>query len=264
MQQDRIYPQIHDQADQLMNALFLEVESALAIAPNLPTAEDIKPLQSAIVPFTPSNTLAEPLIEPEPLVVAAKDLEPNAEVLPNFLLGAALTSAIFAVLITSVSFYLSGLRVTKPVVASLPESPLADDLRRSLAEVKDTKPEETNPAIPPVKPIYIPIYQAPVQTSGQTNPVEPESKPVPVSQPPQAKESSPTRLTSPKGNYTLVGVLDLGDRSTAMFDIDGSVQSIQVGNPVADSGWQLSRVGSQEVFLKKGSQNATVAVGQKF
>ena len=65
-------------------------------------------------------------------------------------------------------------------------------------------------------------------------------------------------------SYTLIGVLDLGDRSTAMFDINGSVQSIGVGKGIGNAGWILSSVSQQEITLKRGKEIKTVFVGQKF
>ena len=69
---------------------------------------------------------------------------------------------------------------------------------------------------------------------------------------------------APMPSYTLIGVLDLGDRSTAMFDINGSVQSIRVGKAISNDGWVLSRVSQQEITLKRGKETKTVLVGQKF
>lgn len=262
MQQERIYPQIQSHADELMNSLFLEVETALAISPTPPPA-------AAIIKLT------EPVPPPEeldlPVDIRSEAVEPSSEFVDNFLLGATLTSAIFAVAIAGINFYSSGLKNPQPTVASLPDSPVAEQLRRSLLEIKPTKAQDNVRDTTAIKPIYIPINQPPITPSPVVN--QPVSQPVnqPVSQPvkpPLAQPTPPpayqTPAASPKGNYTLIGVLDLGDRSKAMFDINGSVQSIQVGSPVADSGWQLTRVGNQEVVLQKGQQNATVAVGQKF
>jgi hypothetical protein len=62
----------------------------------------------------------------------------------------------------------------------------------------------------------------------------------------------------------LIGVLDLGDRSTAMLDINGSVQSIGLGKAINNTGWVLSRVSQQEIILKRGKETKTIFVGQKF
>jgi Tfp pilus assembly protein PilP len=65
-------------------------------------------------------------------------------------------------------------------------------------------------------------------------------------------------------SYTLIGVLDLGDRSTAMFDMNGSVQSVGLGKVIGNTGWTLARVSQQEVVAKRGKETKTIFVGQKF
>jgi Tfp pilus assembly protein PilP len=69
---------------------------------------------------------------------------------------------------------------------------------------------------------------------------------------------------APAPSYTLIGILDLGDRSTAMIDINGSVQSIGLGKAINNTGWILSRVSQQEIILKRGKETKTIFVGQKF
>ncbi len=124
------------------------------------------------------------------------------------------------------------------------------------------------------QPMYVPVYQPPsLSNSGNS--------PSPLALPPatannsvdvgnSAITSKPNAAVSsqftaaPAPSYTLIGVLDLGDRSTAMLDINGSVQSIGLGKAINNTGWVLSRVSQQEIILKRGQETKTIFVGQKF
>jgi hypothetical protein len=135
-----------------------------------------------------------------------------------------------------------------------------------------TLPLANNPQLASAfQPIYVPVYQPPTpanpvglmpaNAASPTNPAPlapvttaPVPNNAPVSQP--AVASVPTT--------TLVGILDIGDRSSAMFEMNGSVQSVLVGDRVAGNGWVLNRITQQEAILKRGNETKTLYVGQKF
>jgi len=123
------------------------------------------------------------------------------------------------------------------------------------------------------QPMYVPVYQPP--SLNGTNVPSPLALPPVTSNnvldisnaAPNARQNQNSPFIQsavPVPSYTLIGVLDLGDRSTAMFDINGSVQSIGVGKGIGNAGWILSRVSQQEITLKRGKEIKTVFVGQKF
>lgn len=123
------------------------------------------------------------------------------------------------------------------------------------------------------QPMYVPVYQPP--TLGNSG-----NSPSPLALPPvtannsidvsnsaitaRQNAASPQIAAAPVPSYTLIGVLDLGDRSTAMIDINGSVQSIGLGKTINNTGWVLSRVSQQEIILKRGKETKTIYVGQRF
>jgi hypothetical protein len=122
--------------------------------------------------------------------------------------------------------------------------------------------------------MYVPVYQPPNLTSSNNgNAPSPLALPpvtannsIDASNPPaSAKPNSTfTQAAAPMPSYTLIGVLDLGDRSTAMFDMNGSVQSVGLGKAIGNTGWVLARVSQQEVVAKRGRETKTIFVGQKF
>jgi Tfp pilus assembly protein PilP len=130
---------------------------------------------------------------------------------------------------------------------------------------------------PMQQPMYVPVYQPSANGTNNGNAPSPLALPPVTSNnsievnnnsAPATKPSSSftttTASAAPASSFTLIGVLDLGDRSTAMFDINGSVQSIGLGKTLGNTGWALYRVSQQEIILKRGKETKTIFVGQKF
>jgi Tfp pilus assembly protein PilP len=68
----------------------------------------------------------------------------------------------------------------------------------------------------------------------------------------------------PGAKHTLVGLLELGDRSAALFDINGSTQRFNVGEGIGNSGWTLVSVANQEAVIRRNGEVRSVYVGQRF
>jgi hypothetical protein len=118
--------------------------------------------------------------------------------------------------------------------------------------------------------------QSPVSTpseSGQPKILarETESAPPPVSAPassgqqaaPQS-QAAPATSSAATSAHTLVGILELGDRSAALFEVDGVARRIYVGESIGASGWTLAEIKNQEAVIRKGGDVRSVFVGQKF
>jgi len=71
---------------------------------------------------------------------------------------------------------------------------------------------------------------------------------------------SPTSATK----HTLVGVLEQGDRSAAMFSVSGVTRYIFVGEAIGDSGWTLVSVANQEAVIRRNGEVRSVYAGQSF
>jgi hypothetical protein len=124
------------------------------------------------------------------------------------------------------------------------------------------------------QPMYVPVYQPPALSNSGNAPSPLALPPVTANNSIDVSNSatiakpsnavSPQITAAPVPSYTLIGVLDLGDRSTAMIDMNGSVQSIGLGKAISNTGWFLYRVSQQEIILKRGKETKTIFVGQKF
>jgi Tfp pilus assembly protein PilP len=65
-------------------------------------------------------------------------------------------------------------------------------------------------------------------------------------------------------NHVLVGVLELGDRSAALFDINGVSQRVYIGERIGNAGWTLVSVSSQEVVIRRNGEVRSIYIGQSF
>jgi hypothetical protein len=79
----------------------------------------------------------------------------------------------------------------------------------------------------------------------------------------------PTIATAPSPavmtvQHKLVGVLELGDRSAALFEVDGVPQRIYIGERIATSGWSLVSVSNNEVVIRRNGEVRTLYIGQQF
>lgn len=95
---------------------------------------------------------------------------------------------------------------------------------------------------------------------------ETEAAPAPSAQQsaPAPEQSAPAVSAAPTSAHTLVGILELGDRSAALFEVDGVARRIYVGESIGASGWTLAEIKNQEAVIRKGGDVRSVFVGQKF
>lgn len=75
-----------------------------------------------------------------------------------------------------------------------------------------------------------------------------------------------TALTdvTPDSVHALVGILNLGSRSAALIDIDGSSQRAYVGDRIGVSGWTLVSVNGQDVVVRRNGEVRSIYIGQRF
>ncbi len=102
---------------------------------------------------------------------------------------------------------------------------------------------------------------APPQVATKPQPPRP-----PLSKMPPSLAIAPniSPLMTGKATYSLVGVLESGDRSSALFNWNGLTQRIQIGEPLGASGWVLKSVNSQKAILSRQGKTRYLEVGQRF
>jgi Tfp pilus assembly protein PilP len=70
--------------------------------------------------------------------------------------------------------------------------------------------------------------------------------------------------TAPTSEHALVGILNLGSRSAALFDVDGNSQRAYVGDRIGVSGWTLVSVNGQDVVVRREGEVRSIYIGQRF
>lgn len=112
---------------------------------------------------------------------------------------------------------------------------------------------------------------APTETAPapQGQELAPETEVAPPPPPASAEVPAPPDQQAivnpaPATTHTLVGILELGDRSAALFEINGVARRIYVGESVGASGWTLVEVVNQEAVIRRNGEVRTIFVGQQF
>ena len=106
--------------------------------------------------------------------------------------------------------------------------------------------------------LYVPIYPVP-----QPQSVRPSVAPLPSTPAPTAVRP-PIPLSMPGIAKTLVGVLELGDRSAALIEINGVAQRYRIGESIATSGWTLVEVSKDQAIIRRNGEVRSVFIGQSF
>ncbi|MBE9175838.1 hypothetical protein IQ225_11995 [Synechocystis salina LEGE 06155] len=114
------------------------------------------------------------------------------------------------------------------------------------------------PAVAPGSTTVVERYYYPVYPNGQAAPA--------MATPPQPVAAAPpaTPMVPSATKHDLVGVLESGDRSSALFRWNGMTQRIQIGEAIGSSGWQLTAVTSQQAILSRQGKTRYLEVGQSF
>ncbi|MEO0457769.1 MAG: hypothetical protein AAF152_14490 [Cyanobacteria bacterium P01_A01_bin.114] len=125
-----------------------------------------------------------------------------------------------------------------------------------------------------IERVFVPVFQPSQQTtvtslptlpslSGQPSPSS--ATPLPSLSPQAAAPSNPTIPNiAPVNTHVLVGVLELGERSAALFEINGVAQRVYVGENVGASGWSVVSIANEEIVVRRNGEVRSIYIGQQF
>lgn len=119
-------------------------------------------------------------------------------------------------------------------------------------------------------PAPAPTVAAAPSLPAPTNPTNPQSSPdsATESSTDQPSSSQTTaavpNIATTANTYELVGVLELGDRSAALFDINGTSQRVYIGESIGGSGWSIASINNEEVVVRRNGEVRSIYIGQKF
>lgn len=118
---------------------------------------------------------------------------------------------------------------------------------------------------PPSNRVYVPIYQLPTNLYPPGAPVAPlpnlppSAKPAPAASAPKATNSD-----APGVMRRLVGVLEQGNSSVALFEINGVTQRYELGESIGSSGWTLVEVSKNQAIIRRNGDVRSLFVGHSF
>ncbi|EKV03278.1 hypothetical protein Lepto7375DRAFT_5567 [Leptolyngbya sp. PCC 7375] len=69
---------------------------------------------------------------------------------------------------------------------------------------------------------------------------------------------------STTNTYELVGVLELGERSAALFEVNGTSQRVYIGETIGSSGWSIVSISNEEVVVRRNGEVRSIYIGQQF
>jgi hypothetical protein len=107
-----------------------------------------------------------------------------------------------------------------------------------------------------IERVYIPY-----QTAQQPIPATPGTQQEPQS---GADAAVLSQAMAPAAMHVLVGLLELGERSAALFEINGVPRRVYIGEPIGDSGWNLAAVSNDEARIRRNGEVRSVYIGQQF
>ncbi len=141
----------------------------------------------------------------------------------------------------------SWLPVNSQPQVSAADAKFTDYMRKSIATIESSNSRTAATTTPttPIEPVNI-IPVSTIPTPGITPAATPD-------------------LNNLKTKISLIETLDSGDRVGATFQIGNRSQTVNIGGKIGNSGWSLSTVTANAiVIVKPGSQNRSIAIGQKF
>ncbi|SKB11373.1 conserved hypothetical protein [Planktothrix sp. PCC 11201] len=211
--------------------------------PLLPPPVANAPLPTLPVPGTPPVATVAPVVDTNNLVAAINRVAGAIQDASNQ------TASLSQQVMNSLA---KGQQTPPPAPVTVPGG-------RGSSSVPATAPKPTTqpkPATPTQVTPPTPQVRGGV-TEGMPLPPSPAVTETPAQQPTAA---NPAPITA----HTLVGILELGDRSAALFEINGVARRIYVGETIGASGWSLVEVVNQEAVIRRNGEVRTIFVGQQF
>jgi hypothetical protein len=120
--------------------------------------------------------------------------------------------------------------------------------------------------------VYVPVYQLPPNLLQPGTTIAPPNGTSGIRLPsavtsagkPQKASVPPTTATSMAVPRTLVGVMDLGNDSAALVEINGVTQRYRVGESISSSGWTLVEISKNQAIIRRNGEVRSVFIGQSF
>ncbi|MGF1459651.1 MAG: hypothetical protein ACFBSG_11550 [Leptolyngbyaceae cyanobacterium] len=112
-----------------------------------------------------------------------------------------------------------------------------------------------------IERVYVPYPSA---QAAPNSPAAQANVPPAINSGSSSNATASTNSGAVQNPHTLLGVLELGDRSAALFEIAGVPQRVYIGERVGNSGWSLVSVANEEAIIRRNGEVRTLYIGQQF
>ena len=199
--------------------------------------------------------------------------------------------------------FIAMLRGKQQIILSQSDAEFIDYMERALAAIErqpQTSEQEDNKiAQEPNSVVYVPVYTpapstpavpqittlptnyvtnqnsatippAITQSTTPTSPPPPsvvkipEPPPLPTATPMPKPEAAIATATTPAIKHTLIGILDLGEKSAALFKVNKRTERIWLGQEIKNSGWILESIDAQKAIISRQGETRSLSVGETF
>ncbi len=182
--------------------------------------------------------------------------QPNAITLPNNVTANTLNVPIGRTPVTAAP--ITPIPVQQPAADVVSRHELNQVMNRIVGMLERIAPGVSNrlqlprPQAPAAKPANIAV-KPPATTPRAAAKVSPAAPETPTAATPMA--NLPQR--------TLTGVIEMGDRSAVLFELNGVTQRVYLGESIGSTGWSLVEVARDSAILRRNGEVRTIGVGQK-
>ncbi|AHJ29127.1 hypothetical protein PN465_08645 [Nodularia spumigena CS-584] len=156
--------------------------------------------------------------------------------------------------------YIPVYQAPSPMRYAPPPTPVATATQPQVATNSPTsQPESVQTPAKPVRPEIKPVtvQSAPITVKPPSVPVRPPSPPTDTPQ--QAYLQTPATSAT----HTLAGLMELGDKSAALFEFEGVTRRVHMGESIGATGWTLVDVANGEAIVRRNGEVRSIFAGQK-
>ena len=231
------------------------------------TNVNFKPNNGVPLPST-QQQITQPQIKASPLPIAANNLPPVPQVAisTNATNKKNIPVNQSPVLRYQPQIKASPLPITSNNLPPVPQVAIATNATNRKNIPVDQFPDSVYQQ-PTVSLVRIPQPSSSVVNNPPIKNVQPATKPKTKktevnSQP--LKDAPPKLATiTPTVSVQLEGILESGDQSVALFNIDGSTRGVNLGENIGGTGWILIEISNGEAIIRRHGEKRSIYAGQR-
>ncbi|MFB2971431.1 hypothetical protein ACE1CD_20895 [Aerosakkonema sp. BLCC-F183] len=150
------------------------------------------------------------------------------------------------------------------VVATTRPNPTPSARVTATAVPTATPSARVTAAVVPTATPSVTVAPSPPPAPALASPIPAATLPNPAPQRTSRQETRQASASTPAIEHTLTGLLVLGEKSAAIFEINGASRRVHLGESIGSSGWTLVEVNNNEAVIRRNGEVRSVFVGQQF